>query len=85
MFWMQRTMKKIVCKVGLTNDRPWQDQTAHENTVPRPAMKKKKVRLRKEVADGCEISSGVLAISSEKNPNPNENKIEAASEQNQGP
>lgn len=48
-------------------------------------MKKKNVRLWKEVVDGCVISSGVLAISSEKNPNPNENKTEAASEQDQGP
>lgn len=82
---MQKIMKRTVYKINLVNDKLWKNEIAHENTVPRPAMKKKNVRLWKDVADGCEISSGVLAISSEKNPNPNENKTEATSEQNQGP
>ena len=38
-------MKRIVYKIDLVNDKLWKNEIAHENTVPRPAMKKKNVRL----------------------------------------
>jgi len=57
----------------------------YENTVPKPAIKKKTVRRRNEVNEGCVISTGVLAISQENNPNPKKNKTEDTSEQAQGP
>ena len=57
----------------------------YENTVPRPAMKKKAARCRNDDIDGSDISAGVLAISHAKRPNPEENRIEETSELAQGP
>lgn len=54
-------------------------------TAPSPPMKKKTVRRSKDDLDGKVMSSGVLAISRAKQPNPMENSKDDASEHDQGP